>query len=155
MSRISPTGDVGSLNRTRVLEHIDGLARSIDAVAASLDGALDPLLAATAAVAVLRRSPYELAVALPQARAAGITPEMVEAIEDEDWTDPSFSDAQKAVFRFAMMFDAGHGVPDADFGRLRDHLNEGQIVALAALCAHYGGLARLAIALAYPPEKGE
>ncbi len=154
MSRITPAGE-GALSRDRVLSHVPELPAAQKAVAAALERQLDPLLAATATAVVLRRSPYELAVAMPGACAAGLTDEMLEAIEDEDWTDPSFSDAQKAVFRFALMFDSGHGMPDADFDRVRQHLDEPATVALAALCAHAGSLARLAIALAYPPDEKE
>lgn len=154
MSRITPAGEQ-PLGRDRILSHVPALPAAQQALAAALDGRLDPLLAATATAVVLRRSPYELAVAMPGARAAGLTDEMFEAIEDEDWTDPSFSDAQKAVFRFALIFDGGHGMPDADFDRVREHLDETETVALAALCAHAGSLARLAIALSYPPDQEE
>ena len=142
------------LNRTRTLAAIDGWPTALNDGVSSLwrHGALEPALCATAIIVVSRRSPYEMAVNVPKALAAGLSDDMIEAIEDEDWTDPSFSDAQKAVFRFAMMFDAGHGIPDADFARLQDHLDESQILQLAGICTHYGGLARLAIALAYDAE---
>ena len=144
----------GALNRTKTLARVHGLPTTINDVIKALwmKGTISPLLKATAIVTVVRRSPYELAVNVPKALQAGVTQDMIEAIQDEDWTDPAFDDAQKEVVRFAMMFDAGHGVPDPDFERLRAHFDDDQIVELAGVCSQYGGLARMAIALAYPSE---
>ena len=145
----------GPLNRTRTLAHIAGLPAALNSVVETLwaDGTVAPLLKATAIIVVVRRSPYELAVNVPKALQAGVTQDMVDAIQDEDWTDPAFDDAQKAVFRFAMMFDAGHGIPDVEFNRLTEHFDDGQIVELAGICTHYGGLARMAIALTFDMDQ--
>ena len=144
----------GALNRTMTLARVDGLPTALNNVIRTLwsKGTISPLLKATAIVTVVRRSPYELAVNVPKALQAGVTRDMIDAIEDEDWTDPVLDDAQKAVVRFAMMFDAGHGIPDGEFERLRAHFDDSQIVELAGVCTQYGSLARLAIALAYPAE---
>ena len=143
------------LNRQRILANGPGLAEAFR----ELDQAhwshlsLPGLLAATAVLAVTRRSPYEFGNFRAQAEKFGVTDDMIEAIQDEDWTDPSFSDAQKSVFRFAMMYDAGHGIPDDLFAQTSSHLDPVQIVQLASLCSVYGGFARMAIALGTDPEQ--
>lgn len=164
MSRVKPV-DIGALslvdganqataNRTHVLGHKPGLPTALAEMEALLESptVLDPLVRETAIVTVLRRSPYELSHRLKPARLAGLSPDMFEAIEDEDWTEPSFSEEQKAAMRFAMMFDAGHGIPSPAFEIFAETFTDEQLVELAALCAHYGACARFAIALGYRPE---
>lgn len=167
MSRVKPV-DVAALslvdganratsNRTRVLGHKPGLPTALAEMEALLEStlSLDPLVRETAIITVLRRSPYELSHRLRPARLAGLSPDMFEAIEEEDWTETSFSDEQKAAMRFAMMFDAGHGIPSAAFEGFAEVFSDEQLVELAAICAHYGACARFAIALGYRPEGKE
>lgn len=164
MSRINPLAagaislvdgtNQATSNRTGVLAHLPGLPASLAEAEALLENSksLDPVVRETAIVTVLRRSPYELSHRLRPARLAGLSPDMFEAIEEEDWTEPSFSEEQKAAMRFAMMFDAGHGIPSPAFDLFAETFNDQQLVELAALCAHYGACARYAIALGYRPE---
>lgn len=142
------------LTRTLALATRPGLAAGLRAFgeAAETDSSLEPIVRETAILAVVRRSPYQTRLSLPRAMAAGITEDMLEAVQEEDWTEPSFSPDQKAVFRFAMTYDAGHGINDASFDEIRTELSPEQIVELAALCSYYGGLARMAIALAFEAE---
>ncbi len=116
------------------------------------DSQLGALLHETAVMSVVRRSPYETRRNMKRAIAAGLTSDMLEAIAEEDWTESSFSEAQKAVVRFAMLYDAGHGVNEPAFASVKTQLSVPQIVELAAVCSHYGGVARLAIGLALDPE---
>ena len=167
MARVKPV-DVSTLSlvdgansktasRTEVLGHKPGLPTALAEMEALLEtsSVLDPVVRETAIVTVLRRSPYELSHRLKPARLAGLSPDMFEAIEEEDWTEPSFSEEQKAAMRFAMMFDAGHGIPEPAFEIFAETFTDAQIVELAALCAHYGACARFAIALGYRQEPKE
>ncbi len=143
------------INRERILANRSGLAEAYRGLndAHWSQPSLPGLLAATAVLAVSRRSPYEFKNFRKHAEQAGVTGDMIEAIQDEDWTDPSFSEEQKTVFRFAMMYDAGHGIPDTIFEQLSSYLNAAQIVELSSLCSLYGALARMAIALGTDPEE--
>lgn len=143
------------LTRTLALGARPGLAAGLRAFgeAVETDSTLEPIVRETAIMAVVRRSPYQSRLSLPRAMVAGITDDMLEAIQDEDWTEPTFSPAQKAAFRFAMTFDAGHGINDASFDEIRAEFSREQIVELVALCSYYGALARMAIALAFEFEE--
>lgn len=143
------------LTRTLALAAKPGLAAGLRAFgeAAETDSSLEPIVRETAILAVVRRSPYQTRLSLPRAMAAGVTEDMLEAIREEDWTEPSFSPDQKAVFRFAMTYDAGHGINDAAFDEMGAQFSPQQIVEIAALCSYYGGLARMAIALAFEAEE--
>lgn len=116
---------------------------------------LAPLVRETAIMAVLRRSPPETARRLPKAKAAGLSAGMLEAIAEEDWTESSFSAVQKSVLRFAMLYDAGHGINEAVFSGVRENLSVPDIVELSALCSYYGGVARMAIAMGIGPDELE
>ena len=96
----------GPLNRTRALARIAGLPPALNNLVKTLwsEGSVSPRLKATAIIAVSRRSPYEMAVNVPKALQAGLTSDMIDAIADEDWTDPAFDDAQKAVIRYAGQY---------------------------------------------------
>lgn len=100
-----------------------------------------------ARLVVTRRSEYEHALARERARTDGLGDEEFEAVADENWADECFADGDKIVFRFAAIFDAGHGVPAVILDDLRGHLADEQVVELCLVCAHYGGLTRLAMAL--------
>lgn len=113
--------------------------------------ATDPQLRARhrslARLVVTRRSEYEHALARERARTDGLGADEFEAVADENWADECFDDSDKIVFRFAAIFDAGHGVPTVILDELRRHLADEQVIELCLVCAHYGGLTRLAIAL--------
>ena len=115
---------------------------------------LSPRHRSLALLAVTRRSEYEQSIHRARARDVGLGDAEFEAVESEDWTAECLDESDRAVFRFAMMFDAGHGMGDSVFDRLREYLDEAQIIELCATCAHAGGLARLAIALELTADAG-
>jgi alkylhydroperoxidase family enzyme len=143
-----------TLNRTRTIAHVEGLAGALAASEALINEkcVLETLVRATVIAAVTRRSAYEKDRLAIELGTAGLTSDMLEAIEDEDWTERAFTPRQKYAFRYAMMFDAGHGIVDAVFDDLKKHFTDAEIVQLSAICVHYGGLARLAIALSFELE---
>ena len=69
----------------------------------------------------------------------------MEAILDEDWTDPAFDTAQKAAFQFALQYDAGHLISDSVLEGMQTEFDTGSWVELAVLCGQYGAYARLAV----------
>ena len=115
---------------------------------------LDPNLREVAIVAVVRRSEYELFHHKPVARSTGLSDEQIQAILDEDYVHPALSPAQRAVLRYALAYDAGHGVADRIFATLKEHLSDRQIVELSIVCGFWGNNARLALALGLDIEDG-
>lgn len=111
------------------------------------DSALPERHRAIALLAVTRRSEYEAALQRERSRALGLGDDLFEAVDDENWTSDCFDESERAVFRFALMFDSGHGIGESVVEELRRHLDDAQIVELCLQCAHVGGLARLSIAL--------
>ena len=77
---------------------------------------------------------------------------MIQAIDDEDWTEPSFSPRQKTALQYALKYDAGHGIQDAYFDEVKRTFSAREIIELGAICGYFGLLARSAIALGYPVE---
>lgn len=112
-----------------------------------VDSVLPERHRAIALLAVTRRSEYDSALQRERARTLGLGDDVFEAVHDENWTSDCFDASERAVFRFALMFDAGHGIGDPVVEELRRHLDDAQIVELCLQCAHVGGLARLSIAL--------
>lgn len=139
------------LNRSLTLGHVpaflDAIQKLEETVAAA--SSLEPLVRATAALAVVRRSAYETRRLATLVESAGLTDDMVEAIADEDWTEPALTARQRTALQYALKFDAGHGIQDVFFAELREQFSTAEIVELTAICACYGLLARAAIALAY------
>jgi len=94
----------------------------------------------------VRRSSVETKKRIVSARDAGLSSDMVTAIAAEDWTDDAFDERAKVAFRFAMMYEAGHGISSSVFDGLQQHLTDPEILELAAVCSHWGARARAAIA---------
>lgn len=109
--------------------------------------ALAPRQRRIAQLAVSRRSTYDFAMVSEAALRAGLSPAEIQAVADEDWTAACWSDAERILLRFALMFDGGHGVGDAVVEQLRAHYDDAQIIGLCMVCAHGGALARTSIAL--------
>jgi hypothetical protein len=130
--------DLGALDR--IIGHAGAAAFPVPVVAG-----LDPLLHGIVRLTAVRRSPYLFARQRRAVAALGVSAAMADAIEAEDWTDPVFVGAQKEVFRFAMMYDAGHGVGDAVFAAVEAAHGPAGMVQLAAVANYWCGLARLAI----------
>ena len=144
----------GVLNRTRILANSKPIARGVAMLQDSIDESesVDALTRYIVILAAVRRSPYETDRHVPLALDAGLDEDMVEAFEEEDWTHPGFTDAQRAAFRYAMLLEAGYGVQTEEFEELRRHFSAQQIVEVSAIACFHGMLARLAIALAFDSE---
>lgn len=129
-------------SRADIVDAIEALGAALQA-----DSQLSPRHRMLALLAVTRRSEFEQQLLRPRASRMGFGAAEFEAVDDEDWTAECLDDSDRIVFRYAMMFDAGHGIGSSVSEALRAELNDAQVVELCALCAHAGGLARLAIAL--------
>jgi len=65
--------------------------------------------------------------------------------------DPAFTDAERAVLAVAEQFVIDvHGVSDADFARLADHLSPPECVGFTVALGLFDGASRLRIALGGP-----
>lgn len=74
---------------------------------------------------------------------AGVTEGLICQIERPGESE-DLSEAERAALRFAELFATDHlAIDDALFERLRRHYDDGQIVELAMICAHYVGSGRL------------
>lgn len=143
-----PTAADGDTPLDRVMAHRPDIWSAMCAVTPALDRSeLDPALQALAALVVARRSAYLSGQLRPAAVAAGLGEEAFEAVQEEDWTASVLTALQKAVLRFAMMYDAGYGIGNSVFDEVAASLGPGGMVELCALCTHWGGMARLAIAV--------
>ncbi len=133
------------------LARVQGLPAALASVAAVIERSafLEPTVREVAVIATVRRSSFEMAAAVAHAKAAGISGDLVEAIEDEDWTDPGFSARQKYALQYALKYDSSLGVQDAFFSELRSVFSEDEIIELTAVCALFSIRARNAIALGY------
>jgi len=66
-----------------------------------------------------------------------------------------FDEAEKAALEFSVKAaSVPNGVTDADFARMREHWDEGQIVEILAAVSLYGFLNRFNDSLATPLEEG-
>lgn len=113
---------------------------------------LNPLIREIAVLTVARRSVYLMHHRRRLALDAGLTPDMIEAIEAEDYIHSGFGESQKAAFRFALMYDAGHGIGESIFSNLRAYFGPAEIVAMCALLSTWAGITRMAIALELAPQ---
>jgi alkylhydroperoxidase family enzyme len=118
--------------------------RNMDAVLESTS-TLDPSVREIVIITALRRSQREVRSRVALSKDLGVTQNMVEAILDEDWTDPVFNPAQKAAFQFALQYDAGHLINDAVLEAVRGEFDYAAMVEMAVLCGQYGAYARLAV----------
>lgn len=142
-------------NRIQTISRLEGFSEALNGTekVTVANCSLEKVVTATVIAAVIRRSSYEWQRLQGYLAGAGLSGDMLEAVQDEDWTESSFSPQQKSAFRFAMLFDAGHGVGDSVFDELRAQFSEQEIIELVAVCGHFGTLARMAIALSFDPEE--
>lgn len=153
-SNVSAFGRTAN-NRIQTISRLEGYAETLSGMEKVIvaNFSLEKSVTATVIAAIIRRSSYEWQRLQEYLNDAGLTDDMLEAVQDEDWTETSFSPQQKSAFRFAMLFDAGHGVADSVFDELRTQFSEQEIIELVALCGHFGTLTRMAIALSFDPEE--
>ncbi|MGI9324704.1 MAG: carboxymuconolactone decarboxylase family protein [Pseudomonadales bacterium] len=140
--------DAGVLElRVRLLAqtpHVGAVLRNVEAVLESTS-TLGPTVREIVILTALRRSECEVKSRLDIARRRGVTQEMVEAILDEDWTDPAFNPAEKAAFQFALQYDAGHLINDSVLEAVQAEFDHAAQVEMAVLCGQYGAYARLSV----------
>jgi AhpD family alkylhydroperoxidase len=106
-------------------------------------------------VAVLNGADFEWVAHEPAARRAGITEGQLAALR---WpvpaADPEFSPVQALVLRFTDASTREVAVPDELVTALREHLDDRQLVELAATVAGYAMVSRFLVALQVPPPPG-
>lgn len=74
---------------------------------------------------------------------AGVDADLVCSLERPAEAD-DLTDAERAALRFADLFATDHlAIDDAVFAELRQHFDDGDIVELAMMCAHWVGSGRL------------
>ncbi|SDY28106.1 alkylhydroperoxidase AhpD family core domain-containing protein [Modestobacter sp. DSM 44400] len=107
-------------------------------------------------ISVLNDAPFEWTSHEPAARRAGVTDEQLVALRTLDATEaPVFSPVQALALRFTDASSRAIAVPDALFAELREHLDDRQVVELAAIVAGYAMVSRFLVALRVPPGDGE
>ena len=106
-------------------------------------------------IAVLNGAGFEWTAHVPAARRAGLTEDQLAALRrPEPAGDPGFSPAQQLVLRFTDASTRDVAVPDEVFDELRAHLDDQQMVELAATVAGYAMVSRFLVALRVPPPAG-
>lgn len=84
-----------------------------------------------------------MSIRYDDARADGVSEGAVCALQAPSVGD-ELSDAERAAVAFADLFATDHlAIDDRTFAGLRQHFDEGEIVELAMVCAHYVGSGRL------------
>jgi len=107
-------------------------------------------------IAVLNDAPFEWAAHEPAARRAGVTDAQLAALRAADPSGSGlFSPAQVVVLRFTDASSRQVDVPDELFSAVREHLDDRQVVELAATVAGYAMVSRFLVALRVPPPAGE
>ena len=97
---------------------------------------------------------YCQAHALQGASRSGSEQARLEAVW-EYATSPLFSEAERAALDFSVKAaSVPNGVTDADFERMLEHWDEGQVVEILAAVSLYGFLNRFNDSLATPLEEG-
>jgi 4-carboxymuconolactone decarboxylase len=106
-------------------------------------------------IAVLNAAAFEWAAHLPAARRAGVTDAQLAALRlTAAAADQAFSPVQRAVLRFTDASTREVAVPDELFAAVRAHLDERQVVELAATVAGYAMVSRFLVALQVPSPSG-
>jgi 4-carboxymuconolactone decarboxylase len=107
-------------------------------------------------IAVLNDAAFEWTAHEPVGRRAGLTDAHLAALRaDDPAADPVFSPVQAVALRFTDASTRSVAVPDDLFAALREHLDDRQVVELAATVAAYAMVSRFLVALQVPPPEGE
>jgi len=85
---------------------------------------------------------YEFAVHTPEARKAGISQSVIDALREHK-TPPLNDPDSKLIYDFATTFYASNDVPDALFNEAVARFGRRRIVELTGLLGYYSGLAML------------
>lgn len=92
-------------------------------------------------------------IALRSPEAAGLDEARVAAL-DRWWSDPVFDETSRAALGIAEQFTLDvHGVTDAQFAALRDHVGASASVAFSFALALFDGQSRLRLAFAADPTR--
>ena len=107
-------------------------------------------------IAVLNEAAFEWTAHEPAARRAGVSDEQLAALRTDDpAAAPVFTPVQALALRFTDASSRAVAVPDAVFAALREHLDDRQVVELAATVAGYAMVSRFLVALQVPAPGGE
>ena len=84
-----------------------------------------------------------MSIRYTSARDDGVTEDLVCSLE-RPADAPDLSAGERAALRFADLFATDHlAIDDDEFAGLREHFDDGEIVELAMVCAHYVASGRL------------
>lgn len=98
---------------------------------------------ATLATVHLERGEYQITQHLEVARMMGIPEEKVQAIAEERYTDPVFSDHERALLEFTRQVVKSVRVDDATFNAIAAFYDGRQILEVTFVIGNYMTLARL------------
>ncbi|MGY1682275.1 carboxymuconolactone decarboxylase family protein [Geodermatophilus sp. SYSU D01176] len=144
----------------RLLLHSPPVAEGWNALLGALRGATtlpaDLRELVVLRVAVLNDAPFEWVSHEPVARRAGLVGSQLQALRRPDAAAaPVWTPVQAAVLAFTDASTREVAVPDEVFAGLRSHLDDRQVVELAALVGGYAMVSRFLVALQVPPPPGE
>ena len=135
------------LNIFRMMAHADTCFRPLIGLGTAILGrqALSPALRELAILLVGQRSPapYETTQHVPIARAVGVTPAQIEAIERGTLDAECFDPATRAALAAAAELLERPRVSDAAFATLAKHFPPREIVELIVTVGYYMMVARL------------
>ncbi|MGY1661689.1 carboxymuconolactone decarboxylase family protein [Geodermatophilus sp. SYSU D00705] len=107
-------------------------------------------------VAVLNDAAFEWAAHEPIGRRAGLADLQMRVLQQPDAvSEPVWTPVQAAVLAFTDASTRAVAVPDEVFVAVRAHLDDRQVVELAALVAGYAMVSRFLVALQVPPPDEE
>ena len=137
-----------------ILLHSPGITDPIDRVAAALReeselSAQDFVLTALA-VARAKDCLFVWSVQAPNARRAGVSDSVINAIRDR--SSSGLSDDQADIVSFAQQLATGSRVENATFDRLRDRHGVRWLVELTATAGHFGLICGINNAFEVPPS---
>ncbi len=134
------------LNLFRMLAHSPPVLSGFAKLGGALlqDASLDPRLRETAIVRVglLAGASYEVAKHTVIARAVGLTDAEIDALRPGESRD-CLSDAARAVIELADELFDGVRATDAVLARVRQHLDDRQLVELVVAIGYYGLVCRV------------
>jgi 4-carboxymuconolactone decarboxylase len=107
-------------------------------------------------VAVLNGAAFEWTAHEPIGRRAGLDDAQLAALRSRDAGHvPVWTPLQQAVLAFTDASTTSINVPEPVFAALRAHLDERQVVEVAATVGGYAMVSRFLVALEVPPPDGE
>ncbi len=115
---------------------------------------LDPLLRELAIlqVAHLVESPYEWVQHVPIAHSVGASDEQIAAVEHDREADPSLTDVQRVMLRFAREVVLDGAASEQLVADLLARLGERQLIELLLVVGHYMSIARLIATAGLEPD---